>query len=275
LPKVLIEALVEVVHRDVVPYRGPLLRQDSRIVPHEFFPDTTLVRNPLANAHLPLCEAMKPLQSALAAVVTAPEIAERLGQLDGATHYNIHQVLLFFAAQSTDLHLDSWALDTAPRGFAHTLWIPLQDMGPGSGLPSVIPWPRGKVVSEADLGLPTSGSKGERYESYHRALTAKLMADSPDVATAMVRKGDLIVWTSLTPHFTLPPRHFPAERLSLQVLLRPIDARWGDFIDQPNGHPTNRHIRATEHFSFFVNERVSHEFAIAGSLDRPAGPPAD
>ena len=272
LPKDVVDALAETVRRLVVPHQGALLRQDGRMAPHDFFPGTTLIRNPLANAHLPMSQAMEPLESTLAEVVTAPQLAEALRKLDAANHYNIHQTLLFFAAQTTELHIDSWGFDTSPHGFAHTLWIPLQDMTPGSGLPSVIPWPRGKVVTEADLGLPSNGSTAERYERYHRALTERLMADSPEVTTAVVHRGDLIIWTSLTPHLTLPARHYPSERLSLQVLLRPLHARWGDFIDQPSDHPTNRHIRKTDRFSYFVNERISHDFGIAGSLPTPAGP---
>ena len=42
-------------------------------------------------------------------------------KLDGAEHYTIPQTLLFFAAQTTGLHLDSWALDTAPVISPHTL----------------------------------------------------------------------------------------------------------------------------------------------------------
>jgi len=272
LPTDSVDAIVEIVRNVVLPHQGPLLRQDGRMEPHEFFPGTTLIRSPLANAHLPISEVMEPLEAALTALVTSSQLAESLRKLDGADHYNIHQTLLFFATQTTELHLDSWGLDTAPHGFAHTLWIPLQDMTADSGLPCVIPWPRGKVVTEADLGLPNSGSPADRYQRYHRALSAKLMADSPEVATAVVRRGDLIVWTSLTPHFTLPARHSPSERLSLQVLLRPMHTRWGNFIDQPPDHPTNRHIRKTERFSYFVNERISHDFRIAGSLPMSAGP---
>ena len=266
LPINLVDELARSVREQALPHKGPLLRQDGRITPHDFFPGTSLVRNPLANAHLPLCKEMQALEAALTAVVTSPVLADRLRMLDGAEHYNIHQTLLFFAAQSTELHVDSWALDTAPHGYAHTVWVPLQDLGPRSGLPSVIPWPVGRVVTEADLGLPGTGSAAERYERYHQALSAKLMADSPEMVTAAVRRGDCIVWSSLTPHLTLPAFAFPVERLSLQILLRPINARWGSFVEQPQDHPTNRHLRVTERFSYFVNERISHQFGIAGSL---------
>ena len=60
---------------------------------------------------------------------------------------------------------------------------------------------------------------------------------------------DLIVWSSLTPHFTLPAQPFPAERLSLQVLIRPAANRWGDFLSQPYDQTSVQLERVTEHFS--------------------------
>ena len=61
--------------------------------------------------------------------------------------------------------------------------------------------------------------------------------------------GDFIVWASLTPHFTLPVQSFPAERLSLQVLIRPADNRWGDFLDQPYDRTSVELQRVTNRFS--------------------------
>ena len=216
---------------------------------------------------------MEPLESALTAVVTSSQLAAALRKLDGADHYNIHQTLLFFAAQMTELHVDSWGLDTAPHGFAHTLWIPLQDMTPELGLPSVIPWPRGKVVTEADLGLPSSGSYADRYERYHRALSAMLMATSPEATTAVVRRGDLMVWTSLTPHFTLPARTLSLRTPVSSGLASPHARSLGQFhcsavrIIQPIGISGRRSA-----FPILCMTRISHDFGIAGSLPMPAGP---
>lgn len=250
--------------RDLISYPNEILRQNGELEANEFFPGTQIVRNPVLNAHLPISEAMKPIYAALGAVITSPALAAGLRDLDGAEHYTIHQTLLFFAAQTTSLHLDSWALDTAPRGFAHTLWIPLQDMNFKSGLPCVIPWSQGKVVTEAELGCTGEGPFGERYDHYQRALSDKLFGDSPEVVLSLVRKGDFIVWSSLTPHFSLPSQPFPTERLSLQVLLRPAHHRWGNFIDQPPDHPTKRVIRMTDRFSYFISEDICRDYGIAG-----------
>jgi hypothetical protein len=45
----------------------------------------------------------------------------------------------------------------------------LQDIDFRSGVPAAIPWPVGKVVTEAQLGLPSEGANHERYERYHQA----------------------------------------------------------------------------------------------------------
>jgi len=61
--------------------------------------------------------------------------------------------------------------------------------------------------------------------------------------------GDFVIWSSLTPHFTLPAQSFPAERLSLQVLIRPADNRWGDFLGQPFDRTSVQLQRVSERFS--------------------------
>jgi hypothetical protein len=248
-PSSQIRAIADMARRLIPAYTGKLRRQDGNFAANEFFPGTQLVRNSPLHPNLPLPGELAPLSSALHALVTSPALAERLRLLDGASHYIIHQTLLFFAAQTTDLHLDSWSVDTAPRGHTHTVWIPLQDLDHRSGVPSVIPWPRGKVVTEAELGLPEAGTRDERYARYHQALRARLQTASPEAVLPLLRMGDFIAWASLTPHFTLPVQSFPAERLSLQVLVRPADNRWGDFLGQPYDRTSVELQRASNRFS--------------------------
>jgi hypothetical protein len=103
------------------------------------------------------------------------------------------------------MHLDSWSLDTSPQGLSHTVWIPLQPMDHSSGVSCVIPWwPRREVVTESMLGLTPDGGdpREERYD--------RLLSGSPEVATSLMRCGDFMVWSPLTPHFTLRPRSRPS-----------------------------------------------------------------
>jgi Phytanoyl-CoA dioxygenase (PhyH) len=257
-------ALADMAYDLVTPYRGKILRQNGKLEFNEFLPQaayqhwgtdhgtyTVLIANPLLNGHMSLPEGLEPISAAVRALITSPALYSRLTQLDGADHYTIHQTILFIAASTTNIHLDSWTLDTAPHGSAHTVWIPLQDMDYESGVPCVMPWPRNKVVTESELGLTAADLPfGERYERYHQAFSKRLLASGPDVATSFMRKGDFVVWSSLTPHCTLPSRPRYIKRLSLQVLLRPTHLPWGNFVVQPKELEHHDAERVNERFSF-------------------------
>jgi hypothetical protein len=67
-----------------------------------------------------------------------------------------------------------------------------------------------------------------------------------------MRKGDFMVWSSLTPHLSLPSRPRYARRLSLQVLIRPTHLRWGNFAVQPAKWTPDNAEKASDRFSFIV-----------------------
>jgi Phytanoyl-CoA dioxygenase (PhyH) len=249
-PSEQINDLANLIRRRIPTYPGLIRRNSGELEVNEFWPDTPFIRNAVLNLHLSLPKSLEPLCAAVRTLITSPALAERLTKLDGAEHYTIHQTILFISTPTTEIHIDSWSLDTVPHGFAHTVWIPLQDMGTDSGVPSVIAWPRGELLTEAALGLPAGGSAGERYDRYQRALAEKLLKGSPESVMPLMRAGDFIVWSSLTPHFTVPSQPWPKERLSLQVLLRPAHCTWGNFLNQPSTWTPDRALRMSERFSF-------------------------
>ena len=267
LPRADVETLADRARTLLPSYDGEFLRQSGRREANDFFPGTRLIRNSPANLHLGLTPDLQPVCDAQRTIVTAPALADGLRELDDARHYHINQTLLFFAAQTTALHIDSWALDTVPRGAAHTLWIPLQELDQRSGIPAIVPWPVGKVVTEQELGLDTGAPHGERYERYHHALSDRLLDGSPDLVAALAQPSDVVVWSCLTPHLTLPAQPFPKERLSIQVLLRPAHLNWGNFTVQPESYPTTHVVRATDRFSYFVPRVIHDEFGIGDTWD--------
>ena len=252
LPVEAVDALANLVHSHIRHQQEPLLRHDGSFSAHTYVDGTSLIRNSLMDSHLPFKDVMRPVETALASLITSPALAKHLRQLDGAAHYTIHQTIFFFIAQATDLHFDGWGFDTSIRGHAHTLWIPLQDMDHRSGLPSVIPWEQGKVLSAADLGVSFENGPEGRYERYHDAFIARVMRDSPELTTCMLRKGDFMVWSSTTPHLSLPARSWPSERMSLQVLLRPSHLAWGNFFNQPTEIWHARYMKPSSEFSYLV-----------------------
>src|SRR5262249_16939232 len=143
-----IGTIADMIRRLVPPHTGELRRQDGAFAANRFFPGATVVSNNLLHPDFSLPGGLTPLSPALPALSACSALGERLRSLDGGRHYIIHQSLLFFAAQTTELHLDSWSVDTAPLGHSHTVWFPLQDLDHRSGIPCVVPWPEGKVVTE-------------------------------------------------------------------------------------------------------------------------------
>jgi hypothetical protein len=253
LPEDEVAALADMAYGLITPYRGEIRRQDGKFAVNEFQPASPLVKNSILNAHVSLPDDLRPISLALRALITSPQMYESLRGLDGAGHYTVHQTIIFISAQTTVPHLDSWSLDTAPHGFSHTVWIPLEDMDYLSGLPAVVPWPVGKFVSEADLGLPDGDfSFRERHDRYCEALTERLRRTSADVHTLFMRKGDFVVWSSLTPHFSLPSVPYPRKRLSIQVLIRPTHHRWGNFVIQPTQWTPDRAEQISERVSFLA-----------------------
>jgi hypothetical protein len=261
LPPDLVNAVADRA-RQLVSYSGNVIRQNGTFSAHDFFPGTQLIRNSPANMHLPLPGELALLSTALRDLLSSQALAECLKKLDGAQHYNVHQTLVFYAGQTTEMHIDSWSVDTAPHGFAHTLWIPLQDIDPNSGSVAVVPWPRGKVVTEKELGLPASGDNTERYVRYHAALNERILSERPEVIATFLRRGDFVVWSSLTPHLSLISNPLPRERLSLQVLVVPAHRTRGTFVHQPAQWFADRTIRINDNFSFYVPENVTEIFGI-------------
>jgi hypothetical protein len=230
--------------RMVPAYKGEVRRISGRMERNNDYLKTGLIMNAVSNAHLGVPEELAPVLDAMVRLVTSESLWRCLHALDGAEHYTLHQSLLFLISPSTDLHIDSWAVDSFPLGYAHSVWIPLQAMERISGTPSVVPWPAGKVLSEEDLGLPA----GAGYDRYHVALEAKILATTPDVVTAFFRPGDVFVWSSATPHCTMPAIPTVRERLALQLMMRPSHMLCGK-LGVIEGWQENAE-RVNDHFSF-------------------------
>ena len=246
----LIEAIAGMVRELMPSYKGELRRQDGRFAANDFFPGTTrLVRNPVLHPHVELPAELEPLRTKLAGLVTAPAMAACLRQLDGVRHYIVHQSLLFFAAQTTELHLDSWSLDTAPLGRAHTVWIPLQDLDHRSGVPSLIPWPRGKVVTEHELRRWITRPSIRRISPCLAQDDAGPQPGGRNPAAAHGRHGCLVIADAAL--------HAAGAAVSdrAPVATGPDQAggrSLGRFFSQPYDRTSVQIERATEHFSVRV-----------------------
>lgn len=219
-----IDALQAALNTEVIASDGTFLRHKSlKREPNVFLEGTRIPVDGLLNPH---AQSESPrTAAAIESLLLTDRIADLLTSIDGAPNYTVHQTIVFFMPPGTGLHLDGWSLDTDPRGFGHTLWIPLQPVTLHNGPLAIVPWPRGKVVAPSELNVEAASA--EAYESYHAALAAYVRRHAPDCVVPQLDPGDLVVFASTTPHGTLP--FAQPSRRAMQVIARPSNLRWGSW----------------------------------------------
>ena len=225
-----IDALRSVIEDEVIASKRAFLRhKSSKREPNAFVEGTRLPNDGLLNAHAQV-ETPR-TAAAIESLLLTDCVADLLTSIDGANNYTVHQTILFFTPPGTHLHLDGWSFDTEPRGFFHTVWIPLESVGLQNGPIFIVPWPRGTVVSPATLGVeepcePPDGSRRPKV-AYHAALEGYLRRHAPDYVVPQLDPGDMVAFASTTPHGTLP--FVSPSRWAMQVIVRPSNLRWGSW----------------------------------------------
>jgi ectoine hydroxylase-related dioxygenase (phytanoyl-CoA dioxygenase family) len=225
-----INALEVALEKEVIASDAAFLRHKSvKREPNVFLPGTRIPNDGLLNPHAQ--PETGRTAAAIESLLLTDAVADLLTSIDGAGNYTVHQTIVFFMPPGTHLHIDGWGFDTEPRGFAHTLWIPLKPVRRHNGPVAIVPWPRGKVVSPAELGVeePSEPPDGSRrpHKAYHAALEGYLREHAPDVVAPDLDPGDLVAFASTTPHRTLSFES--PSRLAMQVLVRPSNLRWGSW----------------------------------------------
>jgi ectoine hydroxylase-related dioxygenase (phytanoyl-CoA dioxygenase family) len=240
LPPAAIAELVAAVRSDILTSSAQFRRHPSAAhEPHRFMNEGTgnsIVCNALVDPHRE--PETKSIHAAILNLICSENVADLLQSIDAAGRYTIHQTILFFVPPGTELHIDGWKLDTEPRGRAHTLWIPLEPVTLRNGPLAIVPWPQGKVLSAEMLGVRTAQSEdNERayYHAYHSALNDHIREHHPDCVVPQLDPGDLVVFSSTTPHGTLPHHQGFPSRMAMQVLVRPSNLRWGPWRSLESG----------------------------------------
>src|SRR5262249_60843407 len=217
-----IELLRAALEAEVIASDLAFLRHKSvKREPHIFLPGTRIPNDGLLNPHAQ--PETGRTAAAIESLLLTEAFADLLTSIDGAGNYAAHQTIIFFMPPGTHLHVDGWGFDTEPRGFAHTVWIPLEPVTHYNGPVAIVPWPRGKVVSPAELGVeePSEPPDGSRrpHQAYHAALEDYLREHAPDAVVPDLDPGDVVAFASTTPHATVPFRS-PSPS-AMQVLLPP------------------------------------------------------
>jgi Phytanoyl-CoA dioxygenase (PhyH) len=242
LPRSRIQSISDIVAKEITGSNQPMLRHPSNAYePHRYASDEDtgrkLILNALSDPHRQ-AETVS-LGSAILDLVCTPEVANRLTAIDGAGRYTIHQTILFFAPPLTDLHLDGWGLDTDPPGGAYTLWIPLESVDLRNGPICVSPCRPKEFLTPDQLGIDsmpvTEDGNRSAYWIYHNAIVKRIYEQGASFILPQFSAGDFIVFSSLTPHATLPSHGNGRSRMAIQVLVRPSASRWAAFLPRTRG----------------------------------------
>jgi ectoine hydroxylase-related dioxygenase (phytanoyl-CoA dioxygenase family) len=230
VPHAAIATLHDALQRDVYPSTQSFLRHPSiRREPNENYesPDgVRVIKNALLNAHLQ--SGVGNVADALLKLICRRELADQLRAIDGDDQHIIWQTILFFVSPRTNLHVDGWGSDTVPSGGQYTVWIPLEAITFDNGPVGVFAWPPGKGLTADEAGLTTGvADVGQAYSTYQDAVRRAVRERRLDCVVPLLDVGDVLIFSSATPHVSIPPSLNGLTRMALQVLVMPASTRCG------------------------------------------------
>lgn len=117
--------------------------------------------------------------------------------------------MFFDGNQVTWAHHDSYYVDSTEIGKMIGLWIAAEDIHPGAGRFYVCP--RSHRVRPLVMGRDFDDPNGDAYK---RLVLATMRAERLEVYAPALRKGDALLFTSLTIHGSLPTTHPERSRRS-------------------------------------------------------------
>jgi phytanoyl-CoA hydroxylase len=155
------------------------------------------------------------LSGAIRRLVFSPAIAKSLEACTGIQRWVNWQSMLFDRSVGTELHLDTWFLDTEPRGHLLGLWFALEDITAESGPFVIYPRSQSLPVATEMQGLV---QLSERTSQLREALQRSAI----EPKALLLRKGDLVLWNSLVAHGSELPTASSATRKSVTAHFYPF-----------------------------------------------------
>jgi len=155
------------------------------------------------------------LSASIRRLVFSDAIAKALADCTDVSQWVNWQTMLFDRSVGTDVHLDTWFLDTQPRGHLIGAWIALEEIRPESGPFIVYPRSHNLLVDTEMNGLvDLSARKDQLHDVIRRhQLTPKQL---------LLGKGDLVLWNSLVAHGSELPASPVMTRKSVTAHFYPL-----------------------------------------------------
>ena len=147
-------------------------------------------------------------------IVTHPNISNCLTDFTGSEKHIWYQSMLFDKSTGTKLHQDSWYLDTIPNGKLVGVWIALEDIEYSAGPFCLYTNSDTKKVTPEDYD----------FDNIEDDIAFKNEYPTSKRFDFTARKGDILIWDSLTIHGALLPKDDSMTRKSITAHFYPTGA---------------------------------------------------
>lgn len=166
--------------------------------------------NSIHNPHL--LGFNKSFSSLIEMIITHANISKCLSDFTGSEDHIWYQSMFFDKSTGTKLHQDTWYLDTVPNGKLVGVWIALEDIEYSAGPFCIYTDTDSKKVAPEDFDFDNIEDDIKFREEYPNAKRFDFTA----------RKGDILIWDSLTIHGALLPEDESMTRKSITAHFYPI-----------------------------------------------------
>ena len=137
---------------------------------------------------------IKPLSKSIKKIIYSPEVYDQLENLFDKSKLSkicSWQDMLFDRSTGTIPHIDSWYLDTYPRGNLIGAWFALEDIQKENG--SFYVFPKTHNLNWSN----TFGMSHEEFVKHIKIYTEKHLSQKKEL---YLKKGDVVFWNSLLIH---------------------------------------------------------------------------
>ncbi len=167
--------------------------------------------NSIHNPHL--LGYNKSFSTSIESIITHPNISNCLSDFTGSKDHVWYQSMFFDKSTGTKLHQDTWYLDTVPNGKLVGVWIALEDIKYSAGPFCIYTNSDSKKLEPDDFDFNNIEDDINFKKQYPKAKRFDFTA----------RKGDILIWDSLTIHGALLPKNESMTRKSITAHFYPLN----------------------------------------------------
>ncbi|WP_431857672.1 phytanoyl-CoA dioxygenase family protein [Azospirillum sp.] len=164
-------------------------------------------------------------------VLTSRRIREVMAALLGEEGRMVH-TMFFDGNQQTWAHRDSHYIDSERVGSMIGVWVAAEDIDPGAGRFFVYAGSH-RVATPPELGLDRIDPNSRAYKD---AMADWAKRSGCELVAPELKRGDMILWSSLTVHGSLPTTEPRCSRKSFTA----------HYIPQSHGYLWGRHVRGAQ-----------------------------